>query len=243
MTNTASSAPDPITAPSPVAPTKPGVFVPWLLVVVVLALSLGVHVVMDPVSEAIERLKEKFDILQGIITGFFPDQWRGLISELLSWVSLTGIPTPLGSVAGLIFTGVMILAVVRPFLASFLGALIGHPLLFLTGGTDKGWRYTWRAFAFNRIAVELASVICFVAVAYSPLKASWQILILLFVVPGIRLVGMGALLAQIVRGQGIGVFRTLFLLGPVFALFTVASMLLSIASVIWVGLWCIARIH
>ena len=65
----------------------------------------------------------------------------------------------------------------------------------------------------------------------------------LFALPGIRLVGMGALLAQIVKGQGIGFSRTFFLIGPIFALFTVASMLVSIGSAIWVGLWCIARVH
>ncbi|MEY3853389.1 MAG: hypothetical protein RI910_2369, partial [Verrucomicrobiota bacterium] len=237
MTNAAPSAPHPVPTPSPVETPKPGVFLPWLLVGLVLALSLGVHVVMDPVSEAMERLMEKIGILQGIVTEFFPASSHGIIRELLSWVSVTSVQTPYGSVAGFIFTGVVMLAVVRPFLASFLGAFVGHPLLFLTGGTDQGWRYTWRAFAFNRIAVELASVTCFVAVAYSPLKPAWQILILLFVVPGIRLIGMGALLAQIVRGQGIGFFRTFFLVGPVFALFTIASMLLSIASVLWVGLW------
>lgn len=239
MTTPVSSDPSPTAVPAPTVPSKPGVFLPWLLVCVVLVLSLGVHVVMDPLSEMLERI----NLLKNLVSEAFPEHFQGIVGEFLSWLMALGIQTPYGSVAGFIFTGVIMLAVVRPFLASFLGAAIGHPLLFLTGGTDQGWRYTWRAFAFNRIAVELASVLCFVCVAYSPLKPAWQILILFFVVPGIRLIGMGTLLAQIIRGQGIGFFRTFFLVGPVFALSTIASMLVSFASVIWVGLWCIARVH
>jgi hypothetical protein len=139
-------------------------------------------------------------------------------------------------------TGVVIVAALRPFLASFLGAFFVHPLLFLTGGTDQGWRYTWRAFAFNRIAVELVSIACFIGIGCAPLSPAWQIAALLILIPGIRLVGMGALLAQLARGQGLGFFRTFFLLGPLFALFAIISMLLSIMSVVWVGLWCIAKV-
>ena len=234
------SAPAPSdTVSSPVIPPKPGVFLPWLGVCFVLLVSLVVHIVMDPVSQTFERL----NMVKSLVSQSFPQAFQGVAGEFLSWVMALGIQTPYGSVAGFVITGIVVLAVIRPFAASFLGAAIGHPLLFLTGGTDKGWRYTWRAFAFNRIVVELASVACLLGVGYSPLKPSWQILILLFALPGIRLVGMGALLAQIVKGQGIGFFRTFFLIGPVFALFTVASMLVSVASAIWVGLWCIARVH
>lgn len=238
------STPAPVPAPSvdlqpadaPAA--KPGVFLPWLIVMLVLGISLAQHVVMDPISEAIEQV----NVLKGLVADVFPGALQGLVGEFLSWTMALGIQTPYGSVAGFIMTGVVIIAVIRPFLASFIGALIGHPLLFLTGGTDQGWRYTWRAFAFNRIAVELASVACFVGIGYSPLAVAWKISALLILIPGIRLIGMGALLAQLVRGQGLGFFRTFFLLGPLFALFAVISMVLSIVSVIWVGLWCIAKV-
>lgn len=239
MTTPAPAIPSPAVIPAPSSPSKPGVFLPWLLVCVVLALSLGVHIVMDPLSEMLERL----NLLKNLVSEAFPQAFHGVVGEFLSWLMALGIQTPYGSIAGFIFTGVIMLAVVRPFLASFLGAAIGHPLLFLTGGTAQGWRYTWRAFAFNRIIVEISSVACLLGVGYSPLKPSWQIMILLFVLPGIRLIGMGALLAQIVKGQGVGFLRTFFLIGPLFALFTIASMLVSFVSVIWVGLWCIARVH
>ena len=224
----------PVSAPA----AKPGVFLPWLLVMLVLGISLAQHVIMDPISEAIEQI----NILKGLVADVFPGALQGLVGEFLSWAMALGIQTPYGSVAGFIMTGVVIIAVIRPFLASFIGALLGHPLLFLTGGTDQGWRYTWRAFAFNRIAVELASVACFVGIGYSPLAVAWKISALLILIPGIRLVGMGALLAQLARGQGLGFFRTFFLLGPFFALFAVISMVLSVVSVIWVGLWCIAKV-
>lgn len=227
---------EPQPAPSPAA--KPGVFLPWLIVMLVLGISLAQHVIMDPISEAIEQI----NILKGLVADVFPGALQGLVGEFLSWTMALGIQTPYGSVAGFIMTGVVIIAVIRPFLASFIGALLGHPLLFLTGGTDQGWRYTWRAFAFNRIAVELASVACFLGIGYSPLAVAWKISALLILIPGIRLVGMGALLAQLARGQGLGFFRTFFLLGPFFALFAVISMVLSVVSVIWVGLWCIAKV-
>ena len=212
--------------PSTTAPAvSPGVFLPWLIVMLVLGISLAQHVVMDPISEAIEQL----DILKGLVADVFPGALQGLVGEFLSWTMALGVQTPYGSVAGFIMTGVVIIAVLRPFLASFIGALLGHPLLFLTGGTEQGWRYTWRAFAFNGIG-------------YSSLAVAWKISALLFLIPGIRLIGMGALLAQLARGQGLGFFRTFILLAPLFALFAVISMVLSIGSVIWVGLWCIAKV-
>jgi hypothetical protein len=238
------STPAPVPAPSvepqpAAAPAaKPGVFLPWLSVMFVLGISLAQHVIMDPISESIEQV----NILKNMVTQTFPDALQGLAGEFLSWTMALGIQTPYGSVAGAIMTVLVAGVVIRPFLASFLGALIGHPLLFLTGGTDQGWRYTWRAFAFNRIAVELASVACFVGIGYSPLAVAWKISALLILIPGIRLVGMGALLAQLARGQGLGFFRTFFLLGPLFALFAVISMVLSVGSVIWIGLWCIAKV-
>jgi hypothetical protein len=204
----------------------------------VLGLSLAQHVVMDPISEAIEQI----NILKQLVSSSFPEFLQGAVGEFLSWTMALGIQTPYGSVAGFIMTGVVIVAALRPFLASLLGAFFVHPLLFLTGGTDQGWRYTWRAFAFNRIAVELVSVACFIGIGYAPLSPAWQIAALLILIPGIRLVGMGALLAQLARGQGLGFFRTFFLLGPLFALFAIISMLLSIMSVVWVGLWCIAKV-
>jgi hypothetical protein len=193
---------------------------------------------MDPISEAIEQI----NILKQLVSSSFPEFLQGAVGEFLSWTMALGIQTPYGSVAGFIMTGVFIIAALRPFLASFLGAFFVHSFLFITGGTEQGWRYTWRAFAFNRIAVELVSIACFIGIGYAPLSPAWQISALLILIPGIRLVGMGALLAQLARGQGLGFFRTFFLLGPLFALFAVISMVLSIVSVVWVGLWCIAKV-
>ncbi len=227
------------TNPAPVAPVaKPGVFLPWVFVMVALGISLAQHSLMDPISETIQQI----DVLKNLVASAFPDFLQGPVGHFLSWTMALGIQTPYGSLAGFVMTGVFIVAALRPFLASFLGALLAHPLLFLTGGTEQGWRFTWRAFAFNRIAVELVSVACFIGIGYAPLSPAVQISLLLILIPGIRLVGMGALLAQLARGQGLGFFRTFFLLGPLFALFAVISMVLSVISVVWVGLWCIAKV-
>ncbi len=239
MNETAQPPAPATTNPVPGSPAaKPGVFLPWLFVFVVLGLSLVQHSVMDPISETIQQI----DILKNLVASAFPEFLQGPVGHFLSWTMALGIQTPVGSLAGFIMTGVFIVAALRPFLASFLGALFVHPFLFITGGTEQGWRYTWRAFAFNRIAVELVSIACFVGIGYAPLSPAWQIAALLILIPGIRLVGMGALLAQLARGQGLGFFRTFFLLGPLFALFAVISMVLSIVSVVWVGLWCIAKV-
>ena len=183
----ATPAQPPAPAVTNTAPTtsvaKPGVFLPWFVVLLVLGISFAQHVVMDPLSEAIEQI----NILKQLVSSSFPEILQGVVGEFLSWTMALGIQTPYGSVAGFIITGVVIIAIIRPFLASFIGALIGHPLLFLTGGTDQGWRYTWRAFAFNRIAVELASVACFIGIGYSPLAVAWKISALLILIPGIRL--------------------------------------------------------
>jgi hypothetical protein len=241
--STPAPAPVPsVEPPSTAAPTtpvaKPGVFVPWVFVILVLVLSLAQHVVMDPISEAIEQI----NILKQLVSSSFPEFLQGAVGEFLSWTMALGIQTPYGSVFGIIVTGIFIGVALRPFLGSLLGAFFVHPLLFLTGGTDQGWRYTWRTFAFNRIAVELVSIACFLGIGYAPLSPAWKISALLILIPGIRLIGMGTLFAQLARGQGLGFFRAFFLLGPLFALFAIISMVLSVGSVIWVGLWCIAKV-
>jgi hypothetical protein len=86
-------------------------------------------------------------------------------------------------------------------------------------------------------------LVVLLVVAYSSLPVSFQVLLLLILIPGIRLIGMGTLLAQVVRGQDVNFFRTLFLLGPLFALTTILGMLLSIVDVLWVGLWCVAHVR
>jgi len=223
----------------PVAESKPGIFLPWLMIIPVLLISWGLHVVMDPASECLEKL----NIFIGQITQCFPQNLHGVVGEILSWVVALGIKTPYGSVAWAIFSVTFFYAVVRPFLASFLGAFFGHFLLLVTGGTKSGWRTTWRAFAFNRIGVETLSVIAFVFVGYSSLDPKLKFLILLFLIPAIRLIGMGVLLSQIVKGQGVGIFRTLFVIGPLFVFFTIASIIFSFPSVLWISLWCFLRVN
>jgi hypothetical protein len=240
---TAASAPknsDP-TKPElpPVVPAKPGVLAPWFLMAVVLMISFGLHLMLDPVSEAIERV----GIIKDLIVPAFPEFLQGLAGEFFSWAVSLGLQTPYGSVAGLMFTLVFMVCFVRPLVVTLVSATLTHALLLLTGGTAGGWRVTFRAFALNRIFVELLTLVVLLVVAYSSLPVSFQVLLLLILIPGIRLIGMGTLLAQVVRGQDVNFFRTLFLLGPLFALTTILGMLLSIVDVLWVGLWCVAHVR
>ena len=223
----------------PVPESKPGIFLPWLMVGLVLLVSWGLHIMMDPASECLERL----DIFIGQITQCFPQNLHGVVGEILSWVVALGIKTPYGSVAWAIISFTFLYTVIRPLLVSFLGALFGHLLLLLTGGTKLGWRTTWRAFAFNRFGVEVASIASFALIGYSSLDPKYKFLILLFLIPAIRLVGMGVLLSRIVKDQEIGIFRTLFVIGPLFVFFTIASILLSFASILWIGLWCFVKVN
>ncbi len=234
---TAPVNPPPVT--TPVVPAKPGVLGPWILMVLVLLASLGLHLMLDPVSESIERV----GAIKDLIVPAFPEFLQGTAGEFFSWAVSLGLQTPYGSVASLMLLGLFLLCLVRPFIITLGSALVTHLLLLLTGGTDGGWRVTFRAFALNRIFVELLTLVGLLVVAYSPLPVASQVVLLCILIPGIRLIGMGTLLAQIVRGQGINFFRTMFLLGPFFALTTVLGMVLSFVDVLWVGLWCVAHVR
>lgn len=223
----------------PALPAKPGVLGPWILMALVLLVSLGLHLMLDPVSEAIERV----GVIKDLIVPAFPSFLQGTAGEFFSWAISLGLQTPYGSVAGLMLTGLFLVCVVRPFVVTLVSALATHLLLFLTGGTDGGWRVTFRAFAINRVFVELLTLVTLVVVAYSSLAVATQVALLCILLPGIRLIGMGTLLAQVVRGQGVNFFRTMFLLGPLFALTTILGMVLSILDVLWVGLWCVAHVR
>ncbi len=223
----------------PVAPAKPGILVPWFFMAVVLMISFGLHLMLDPVSEAIERV----GVIKDVIVPAFPEFLQGLAGEIFSWAVSLGLQTPYGSVAWLMFSVVFLVCFVRPLVVTLVSAILTHTLLFVTGGTAGGWRVTFRAFAFNRIFVELLTLVVLLVVAYSSLPLSFQVLLLFILVPGIRLIGMGSLLAQVVRGQEVNFFRTLFLLGPLFALTTILSILLSLLDIIWVVGWCAVHVR
>jgi len=238
MTTPSPASPPPLAAPV-APPAKPGVFGLWILTVLVLFLSFGLHLMFDPISEAIERMK----LIQNILVPAFPVFLQGIAGEFFSWAVSLGVQTPYGSLFGLTLTGLFLFCVVRPFVITLVFSVLTHLLLFLTGGTDGGWRLTFRAFAINRIFVELLTLGVFLVVGYSGLPATAQILLLCILVPGIRLIGMGTMLAQVVRGQGINFVRTIFLLGPFFALMTILGMVLSFVDVLWVGFWCVAHLR
>jgi hypothetical protein len=235
---TAPVNPPPVTPP--VAPAKPGVLGPWILMVLVLLLSCGVHLIFDPVSAAIDRLKAIEDHLIPVFPGLLQGVARGFFKMANSWTEMSVRAYFFFSFA---FPAAFVFCVLRPFVITLASSLVTHPLLLLTGGTDGGWRVTFRAFAVNRIFVELLTLVVLLTIAFSPLPVSSQALLLCILVPGVRLIGMGSLLAQIVRGQGINFFRTMFLLGPFFALTTILSMVLSFVDVLWVVLWCVARVR
>ena len=205
---------------------------------VVLMISFGLHLMLDPVSEAIERV----GVIKDVIVPAFPEFLQGLAGEIFSWAALS-LKTPYGSVAWLMFSVVFLVCFVRPLVVTLVSAILTHTLLLVTGGTAGGWRVTFRAFAFNRIFVELLTLAVLFVVAYSSLPLSFQVLLLFILVPGIRLIGMGSLLAQVVRGQEVNFFRTLLLLGPLFALTTILSILLSLLDIIWVVGWCAVHVR
>lgn len=225
--------------PPPVPAVKPGVLWPWLLMGLVLGASLGIHLLLDPVSEAIERV----GVIKDLIVPAFPSFLQSTAGEFFSWAISLGLQTPYGSVAGFMFTALFLRCMVLPFVITLASSILTHILLFITGGTDGGWRVTFRAFALNRLFVELLTLVVCLVVAYSGLPPAPQVLLLCILLPGIRLIGMGTLLAQVVRGQGVNFIRTIFLLGPFFALTTILGMLLSFLDVLWVGLWCVAHVR
>lgn len=220
------------------APEKPGVLLPWVMVVVVLVALFSVHfVVMDPLSEAIQQV----DALKDLTTSVLPSGLSEITGEFLSWFISLGVQTPYGPLASLLGVGLFTYMVIVRFFSSFIGAAFSHLLLFLTGGTKGGWRVTFRVFALNRAWVEFITLVLIIATAYSPIVLPWKLFVLLIGLLTIRLLGMATLLAQIVRDQDLGSFRTFAIAAPFFAVFTVLSMVLSLGSWIWVGLWCVAK--
>lgn len=225
--------------PTPPPLAKQGVLVPWLLVTFVLMVLFGVHfALMDPVSEAIQQV----ELLKQLTTQNLPPIIGESAGELLSWVISLGIETPYGPLASLLGIGLFVYIVVLRFVSSLGGALFGHLLLLVTGGTSAGWRLTFRVFAINRLWVELVTLALVLGLGYAPLDLVWKLPGLLVGLAVIRLLGMAALLAQIVRGQDIGLLRTFLVAAPLFSVFTVLSILLSLVSWLWVGLWCVAKV-
>lgn len=226
---------------TPTAPSeeKPGVLLPWVMVIVSLVALFSVHfIVMDPVSEAIQQV----DVLKNLTTSVLPSGLAEFAGEFLSWFISLGIQTPYGPLATVLGMGLFAYMVALRFASSFLGAAVSHVLLFLTGGTKGGWRVTFRIFALNRVWVEFVTLAFILFCAYAPLALAWKLFSLLVGLLSIRMLGMITLLAQIVRDQDLGAFRTFVLAAPVFCVFTVVSMVLSLVSWLWVGLWCVAKV-
>lgn len=218
---------------------KVGVLFPWIaMVVVLLALWIVHSFVLDPLSEAIQQV----DALKNLTTSMLPGPIQEAAGELISWYVSLSIQTPAGPLASLLALGMFIELVGVRFLATLMGALFGHILLLVTGGTAGGWRVTFRIFALNRAWVELLTLVFILFVAYVPMAIAIKLLLLLVGLLMIRLLGMATLLAQIVREQDLGSFRTFVIAAPLFGIFTVFSMFLSMVSFVWVGLWCIAKI-
>lgn len=218
---------------------KPGVLLPWVMVIVSLVALFSAHFfVMDPVSEAIQQV----DVLKNLTTSVMPTGLGEIAGEFLSWFISLGIQTPYGPLATVLGVGLFTYMVALRFMSSFIGAAVSHLLLFLTGGTKGGWRVTFRVFALNRAWVEFITLAYILFCAYAPMAIAWKLCILLVGLLSIRMLGMITLLAQIVRDQDLGAFRTFVLAAPVFCVFTVVSMLLSLVSWLWVGLWCVAKV-
>lgn len=236
--NVAAKDPQPI-ADTAITEEKPRVLLPWVMVVVSLMALFSVHLfVMDPVSEAIQQV----DVLKNLTTSVMPSGLAEIAGEFLSWFIALGIQTPYGPLASLLGLGLFAYMVGLRFISSFLGATLSHLLLLVTGGTKGGWRVTFRVFALNRAWVEFVTLAFILLCAYAPLALAWKLFVLLVGILAIRMLGMMTLLAQIVRDQDLGAVRTFLLAAPIFCIFTVISMLLSLVSWLWVGLWCVAKV-
>jgi hypothetical protein len=219
-------------------PAKVGVLVPWLLMTAALLALFAVHVVLDPLSETIQQI----DALKQATLALIPTPLQEPVGEFLSWYLALSIETPVGPLAQVLMLWLFLQLVVLRFLSTLFGALLGHLMLLATGGTAGGWRVTFRIFALNRATVELANLLLILGVIYSPLSLPLKLVLLLVGFLMIRVVGMGTLLAQVVRAQDLGVFRTVVIAAPIFGILTLLSMFLAMFSYLWVGLWCVAKV-
>ena len=136
---------------------------------------------------------------------------------------------------------VLVVAVVWPLLCTLLGVGLGHLGILLTGGSAHGWRGTSRSIWLHRCWVEFLSLAVLIVACLLPLPLQYRLIILFFGLPRVRVGTLMALFVHLVRTQSIGVFRSVFLLGPLFAVIITASVLVSMLSAVWLTPWCLAK--
>lgn len=214
-------------APNPPPPEVVGVLIPWILMALILMGSFAVHVWLSPIKP--EQVEVSTRTTQSLAENL-PSEARPYIDEAFKWLGSYDNRIGVAAVAGKQFF-------IIPALLTLVCACLMHLLIFLTGGTDGGWRVTFRAFALNRIFVEALTLVVLAVVALSRMHPATAMPILFFVLPAIRLIGMGSLFAQLVRDQGINHFRMLFVLGPFFAVSTIISIILTLVNLDWFNKW------
>lgn len=201
----------------------------WCLVSLgLLFLSFCFHICLDPVGEALQRITGE------IVTRFAPPVFAPTAKSMAN-VLITN-PSPL-----LLLAGVLVVAVLWPLLCTLLGVGLGHLGILLTGGSAQGWRGTSRSVWLHRCWVEFLSLAVLIAACLLPLPLQYRLIVLFFGLPLVRVGTLLALFVHLVRTQSIGVFRSVFLLAPLFAVIITASVLVSMLSASWLSLWCLAK--
>jgi hypothetical protein len=183
---------------------------------------------MDPVGEAFQRVTGE------VISRFVPPDLANTAKGMAN-VLITN-PSPL-----LLFVGVLVATVVWPLLNTLLGASLGHLGILLTGGSAQGWRGTSRSVWLHRFWVELLTLGVLIVACLVPIPLQYRVILLFFGLPLVRVGALLALFIHLIRTQSIGIFRSVFLLAPLFALICTASVLVSLLSATWLSLWCLAH--
>jgi hypothetical protein len=140
-----------------------------------------------------------------------------------------------------LLAGVLVVAVLWPLLCTLLGVGLGHLGILLTGGSAQGWRGTSRSVWLHRFWVELLTLGVLIVACLVPIPLQYRVILLFFGLPLVRVGALLALFIHLIRTQSIGIFRSVFLLAPLFALICTASVLVSLLPATWLSLWCLAH--
>ncbi len=207
----------------------------WAVLMAVLFASLRLWQANDPVAEAAGRGVAH---LEDRLAGLAPEEARSSARKL-AVLFTDNFVRPYADAARILTSGWgLIFGVIIPGAVTFLGALVTHLVLSVTGGAAAGWRETFRVFAFNRIIAEALSA----ALVMMAVSLDWglaiKFVLLFFGLPFVRLVVAVHLVVSVCRTHRLGVVRVLLLGVPGTIAGAILTAILALVPAAWFWLHC-----
>lgn len=207
----------------------------WALLGVVLFVGLHLWQANDPVAEAAGRGVQE---IERRLAELAPEELRSPASRLAAFFTDKFV-RPHAEVARVVTSGWgLIFGVIIPLAMTFMGALLSHGVLTVTGGASGGWRETLRVFAFNRIIAEVLSLALVMAVIGVDWGLALKFVLLFFGLPLIRIGVSVHLTVALCEAHRLGVGRVLLLGVPGMLAGGAVTALLALIPAAWFWLHC-----